>query len=85
MAPIDVKLGARVVTADAQQLGKVKEVREDEFLVDARLAPDYWLGTDIVERVSDEEVRLLITKEGVPAAKLPDIKSIDDSNLPSRQ
>ena len=85
MTQIAVKPGARVVTADAKELGKVKDVREDEFLVDARLAPDYWLGIDVVERASEEQVQLLITKDGVSAAKLPNIKSIDDSNLPSRQ
>jgi hypothetical protein len=80
-----VKPGARVVTADAKQIGRVKVILEDEFLVDARLAPDYWLGIETVGEVAEDEVQLLITRSAVGAAKMQNIKSIDDSSLPSRQ
>ena len=80
-----VKAGARVVTADAKLLGKVKDVREDQFLVDVRWASDYWPGIESVEDASRDVVQLLIPNAGVGAAKVPENKNIDDSNLPSRQ
>jgi hypothetical protein len=80
-----VKPGARVVTADAKQIGRVKVVREDEFLVEVRFAADYWLGIETVDEAAEDEVQLLITKSAVGSAKLPNIKSIDDSSMPSRQ
>jgi len=62
--------GARVVSADGKRLGMVKEAREDRFLVDARWAPDYWLGIETVDNASDDLVQLVVTKEGIGPAKL---------------
>jgi rRNA processing protein Gar1 len=58
-------LGARVVTADGNELGKVKEVVGTCFKVDASMQPDYWLGTDTVASSSSAEVRLAIAKDRV--------------------
>jgi hypothetical protein len=80
-----IKPGARVVTADAKQLGMVKDIRDEQFLVDVRWASDYWLGIETVEDASEDVVQLLIAKAGVGPAKLPEIKNIDDSGMPSRQ
>lgn len=66
----NLKIGAPVMSADGKQLGHVKEARIDRFLVDVRMAPDYWLGTETIDDVSEELVQLVITKEAVGAAKL---------------
>lgn len=65
-----IHTGARVMSADGKTLGMVKDVREDRFLVDVHWAPDYWLGTESVDSVSDELVQLYITKSAVGSAKL---------------
>ena len=77
--------GDHVVTADGKQLGVVKEIKAERFKVDVRWAPDYWLGTDIVESADQGIVQLFLTKEGVGPAKLHDIDKIDGSSLPSAQ
>jgi hypothetical protein len=48
-----------------------------------RWAPDYWLGTDVVESAEQGIVQLFLTKDGVGPAKLHDIDKIDGSSLPS--
>jgi hypothetical protein len=53
--------------------------------VDAKWAPDYWLGTEIVDSAEQGIVQLFITREGVGAAKLHDVGKIDGSGLPSAQ
>lgn len=63
-------LGARVVTADSDELGKVKEVSGTCFKVDASMQPDYWLGSDCVMSSTGMEVRLSIRKDQVGDAKL---------------
>jgi hypothetical protein len=76
--------GDRVVTADGKELGLIKELKPDCFKVDVRWAPDYWLGTEIVDSAEQGIVQLFITKEGVGPAKLHG-DGIDDSVLPSNQ
>ena len=66
----NMRVGARVMSADGKQLGLVKDVRIDRFLVDVRWAPDYWLGTESIDTASEELVQLVITKEAVGSAKL---------------
>jgi rRNA processing protein Gar1 len=63
-------LGARVVTADGDELGKVKEVSGTCFKVDASMQPDYWLGSDCVTSSTGAEVRLSIRKDQVGDAKV---------------
>ena len=77
--------GDRVVTADGKDLGLVKEIKPDCFKVDARWAPDYWLGTEIVETAEQGIVQLFITKDGLGPAKIHEIDKIDGSALPSAQ
>jgi hypothetical protein len=67
--------GARVITADGDELGKVKEVsgdcfKGDCFKVDARMRPDYWLAADCVASSSGDEVRLSINKDRIGDAKV---------------
>ena len=65
-------IGAPVMSADGKRLGLVKETWADRFRVDARWAPDYWLGNETIDNSSEELLQLLITKEGLSAAKLRD-------------
>jgi hypothetical protein len=58
------------MSADGKQLGTVKEVRSDRFLVDVRWAPDYWLGTETIDNGSEEILQLTISKEALASAKL---------------
>lgn len=77
--------GDRVITSDGKDLGLVKEIKPDCFKVDVRWAPDYWLGTEIVDSAEQGIVQLFITKEGVGPAKIHNTHEIDDSALPSGQ
>ncbi len=65
-----LELGAKVMTADGKQIGSVKEIGGDRFRVDRRLFPDYWLGNEYVDDVSGGIVQLIVTKEGLRAAKI---------------
>jgi hypothetical protein len=76
--------GDRVVSSDGKELGLVKELKPDRFKVDVRWAPDYWLGTEVVDSAEQGIVQLIITKEGVGPAKIHS-DNIDDSSLPSNQ
>jgi len=63
-------LGARVVTSDGDELGKVKEVVGTCFKLDVSMQPDYWLGNDVIADATSMEVRLSIPKDRVGDAKL---------------
>jgi len=72
-APIlRVTVGVPVFTADAQKLGKVKDVRGESFQVETGLfQADYWLAGDIVaEAVPEHSVTLGINKQEVDAHRL---------------
>ena len=56
-------LGARVLTADDEELGTVKEVSSASFKVDAPFTPDYWLGADTIAEADSGTVRLSFTKD----------------------
>ncbi len=63
-------VGAKVVTADGDELGKVKEVAGGCFKVDAKMAPDYWLGTDCISASTGGDVRLNVTKDHIGDVKM---------------
>jgi hypothetical protein len=63
-------VGAQVVTADGEELGKVKEVAGGCLKVAASMQPDYWLGSDCIASTSTSEVRLSITQDQVDSAKV---------------
>ena len=64
-APDSVPIGAPVYSRDGRRLGVVKQVQERCFLVDARLAFDYWLSTRCVAVVDGGQVRLGVNKRDV--------------------
>jgi hypothetical protein len=63
-------IGAKVLTMDGDDLGKVKEIAGACFKVDASMQPDYWLGTDTIASSTGTEVRLSIPKDRVGDLKL---------------
>jgi hypothetical protein len=63
-------IGARVLTADGDELGNVKEVVGSCFKVDVSMQPDYWLGTDTIASAGVGDVRLAIAKDHVGDFKL---------------
>ncbi len=63
-------IGARVLTLDGNELGKVKEIAGNCFKMDASMQPDYWLGTDTIASSTSTEVRLAIPKDRVGELKL---------------
>jgi hypothetical protein len=63
-------VGAAVITIDGRELGKVKEVSDGWFKVDARLRRDYWLPSDLIETSSAMTVQLSFASE-----RLSDLKS----------
>ena len=73
----DLPLGAPIYSRDRQRLGSVKEVRGRCFLVDVRLAFDYWLSGRCVAEVCDGRVMLAVDKRDV-SAYLVDIDCPDD-------
>jgi hypothetical protein len=65
------KIGAKVVTADGEDLGSVKEFQGECFKVDAPLQPDYWLAPDVVDVMTPETVQLLFTKNDLASVIHP--------------
>jgi hypothetical protein len=63
-------IGARVVTMDGEELGKVADVSGSCFKVDVSMQPDYWLGYDTIASGSITELRLSIPKDRVGDFKL---------------
>ncbi|MBI2764274.1 MAG: hypothetical protein HYX53_00015 [Chloroflexi bacterium] len=58
-------IGDRVVAADGQDCGAVKEVRGGYFAVDAPMARDYWLSEAYVTSRSAGRVVLSLPKDEV--------------------
>jgi hypothetical protein len=56
-------VGTKVMTADGEELGKVKETMGGCFKVDAPMQPDYWLGTDCIRDSTGGIVRLSFRKD----------------------
>jgi hypothetical protein len=63
-------VGARVVTADGDELGRVTDLAAGCFKVDVTMQPDYWLGNDTIASAGITELRLSITKDRVGEFKL---------------
>ena len=46
--PQQISVGMEVVSLDGQPIGRVKELRNDEFLLDRRMARDLWVPISFV-------------------------------------
>jgi hypothetical protein len=60
---------APVFGSDGHEIGQVKEIRGDRFLVDVRMHPDYWLSMQSVASVRPQGVWLNVTKAHVGDVK----------------
>jgi hypothetical protein len=59
-----------VVTADGDELGRVKEVSESAFLVNAPRQFDYWLESSLAKEATAARVDLTISQRDVGAYKM---------------
>ena len=59
----DTSIGGEVFTSDGERLGKVWDVQEASFKVDAPFQPDYWLPFNTVESADAERIILNFPKD----------------------
>ena len=59
--------GMQVVGSDSNRVGKIKEVRADDFLVDRPMAVDLFLPFSAVRRVHEDQAILEVPAEEVDA------------------
>jgi hypothetical protein len=70
MTAKNLEVGAVVVSADGKQLGVVKAILNDRFKLERKLLSDYWLATEYVDHAGEGLVQMILTKEGIGAAKV---------------
>ena len=56
--PEQIPVRATVVTSDAKELRRVKEVSESAFRIDAPRQFDYWLVANLAGEITGERVTL---------------------------
>lgn len=66
----DIATGAEVMTADGAKLGKVKEVSDDSFKVDAPMQPDYWLDFTTIDMATRQTVTVGVTRDELDQVKI---------------
>ncbi|MGE0135247.1 MAG: hypothetical protein AB7L91_12640 [Dehalococcoidia bacterium] len=66
----EIVVGAEVVTADGQTLGKVKTVQPSAFEVDAPMQFDYWLQSSLVRDASAERLALTFNEADLGGYKM---------------
>lgn len=65
-------VGARVMTADGQDAGTVKEIVGPFFKVDAPMAPDYWLPASLVRDHDESSITLGADREALGGYEVDD-------------
>ena len=66
----DIATGAEVLTTDGAKLGKVKEVSDDSFKVDAPMQPDYWLDFTTIDMATRQAVTVGVTRDEIDQVKI---------------
>ena len=66
----DIATGAEVMTTDGAKLGKVKEVSDDSFKVDAPMQRDYWLDLDTVDMATNLAVTVSVGRDEIDQVKI---------------
>jgi hypothetical protein len=61
----DVRASMHVQGADGVSVGQIKEVRQDDFLVDRRMQRDIYIPLDAIQDVSGNQVLLNVTANQV--------------------
>ena len=59
------KVGLRVLTSDGADLGTVKQIEAERFLIDRSLARDMWMPATYVDHVGGDAVILQLTEREV--------------------
>ncbi len=59
--------GCPIYTSDGDEIGKVKELRDEHFKVDAPMRPDYWLPRSVVAATTFEAVTLTVDTQQLDA------------------
>ncbi len=77
--PDQIAVGASVVTSDGKDLGRVKEVSETAFLVDAPRQFDYWLYLSLAAEATSERVTLTVRDADLGAYKMDNPHEDQDS------
>ena len=60
---LDDLIAAEVFTSDGERLGKVQEVQDASFKIDAPFKPDYWLSFSTVGSINADRILLTFPKE----------------------
>ncbi len=60
---LEALTGIELCTSDGERLGKVSEVKDASFKVDAPFRPDFWLPLNTVESVTADRVLVTFPKE----------------------
>jgi len=74
----DFTIGARVITADGQDVGEVKDIVGYYFKVDASMAPDYWLPASLITSFDQESVTLGADREALGGYEV-DEQAVEDA------
>ena len=65
-----IETGMAVISVDGEEIGVVKEVREDFFKVDVPRRPDFWLMREYIMECDHGEAKLLLPKSTLRRFKL---------------
>ncbi len=60
---LDALVGVEVFTSDGARLGKVGEVQDAAFKVDAPFKPDYWLPLNTMASVDEDRISLTFPED----------------------
>ncbi len=66
----EIIVGAKVLTSDSQELGKVKKLEGAAFLVDAPRKLDFWLQNTIVKSGDAEALQLSVAEGDLGGYKM---------------
>ncbi|MGE0228157.1 MAG: hypothetical protein AB7I38_03300 [Dehalococcoidia bacterium] len=65
MDSYDATIGARILTADGQDIGAVRDIVGRYFHVDASMAPDYWLPASLITASDPSSVTLAANRDAI--------------------
>src|SRR2546423_582817 len=56
-------VGRTILSQDGQNIGRLKDIRGNAFLVDSPLHPDFWLPEDCILSVGDRSIHISIPSD----------------------
>ena len=66
-----VRVGMHVAGTDGKEVGKVKEVRDKDFLIDRPMRRDVYAPLDAIQNVTDDTVTLNVSSDQVDNMNWP--------------